>query len=515
MKQVPWFANLLLGMVAAGTAAGCTVGSGDPLRGDEPSLALHDDALSRELQNSPVHHAGLPFSRIGVMMDSDAADDVEIATSTDGITWSAWQHIRVRHVEANQRSAFNGEIRLAQPANFFKLRGTPNKASFLRLDTVDDERATDWEDGETPSNAALVTARFGNGYTFRTRADWGAKAVNCSGSLNPKKITIHHTDTPASNPQARVRSIQEYHRNDRHWCDIGYHFLVDEAGIVYEGRSINTIGAHAGGANTGNIGIALIGSYNNQDPTTAQMASTAKLVAELSDKFNIALSRSTVKGHREVGTTSTDCPGNRTFAKLASLIAAANGTPGGSGGGTNPPPPEEPTTSNLVTVDGFIYVGMNPSERLGGATVSIGTKSTTTRSDGTFSLPGIEERIQTISITKSGYVDVRVNRNIGVSTWVSTGLAKQASPTNPGTGTASLQGVIYRQGNSSDRIGYATIEVSNGRTATADANGFYIINDMAPGAVTITAAAPSFATNSVTRTLTSGTTEWGSVPLQE
>ena len=424
------------------TVAGCTVGSDEPLRGDEASLALHDDKLGTELRTSPVHHAAKEFSRIGVMIDSDSANDIEIATSNDGTTWSAWQTIKVRHIEANARSAFNGEIVLAAPARHYKLRGTPAKASFLRLDTMDEERNTDWEDGESTPETAFAPAAFGNGYTYRSRAEWGAKAVNCAGSLSPNKITIHHTDTPANNPEARVRSIQEYHRNSRRWCDIGYHFLVDEAGIVYEGRSIRTIGAHAGGANTGNIGIAFIGSYNAKDPTAAQMASTAKLMAELAAKYNITLSRSTLKGHREVGTTSTDCPGARTFSKLAALVTAAK------------------------------------------------------------------------AVTKPGYTDTHISRNLGSSAWVSTGLSMRSTPTNPNTGDASLQGVIYRSGDSSERIPYATISVSNGRTTTADGNGYYTLTNMAAGTVTITASAPNFSTGSVSRTLIAGETEWGSVPLR-
>ncbi|MBP9086420.1 MAG: N-acetylmuramoyl-L-alanine amidase [Kofleriaceae bacterium] len=491
---------------------GCTVGSDEPLRGDEASLALHDETLATELRTSPVHHAAQEFSRIGVMIDSDSANDIEIATSNDGTTWSAWQHINVRHIEANARSAFNGEIVLNAPARHYKLRGTPANASSLRLDTMDEERNNDWEDGESTPTAAFAPAAFGNGYTYRTRAEWGAKSVNCAGSLSPKKITIHHTDTPASNPAARVRAIQEYHRNSRRWCDIGYHFLVDETGVVYEGRSIRNIGAHAGGANTGNIGIAFIGSYDAKDPTAAQMAATAKLMAELATKYNITLSRTTLKGHREVGTTATACPGARTFAKLSSLVAAANAASLGGDGGGDPEPPEPST--NRVTVTGYIYSGMNVNNRIAGATVAIGTKSTITGSDGSFSLTDIEARVQTVSVSKTGYIDALISRNVSGSAWVSTGLSERSTPSNPTTGDAGLQGVIYRSGDSSDRIPYATISVSNGRTATADANGFYSISNIAAGAVTITASAPNFTTSSISRTLNAGETEWGSIPMQ-
>jgi hypothetical protein len=489
---------LSLGLVS------CTVGSGEPLRSDEPGLMLQGTALGAELQNSPVHTSRTSFSRIGIMVDADSIGAIQVATSQDGATWTDWKTARVRHVEANKQSAFNSELTLDAPARFFKLRGDGKAASFLRLDTMNDEQGADWESSVPagPDSALFAgAASFGKSFTYRTRADWGAVNVNCGGALNPVKMTIHHTDTPSSNPAARVRQIQDYHRNQNRWCDIGYHFLVDEQGVVYEGRKISIMGAHAGGANTGNIGIALIGSYENAEPSAAQLSSTAKLVAELSSKFSIPLSRSTVKGHREFG-ASTDCPGARLYQKLASIIEAAKT---GSDGGA------DPTDNNIVDVEGYVYEDMDPNSRVVGATVTIGNKTGVTGSDGGFTVAGVEAKVQTVKVTKSGYTTAAVSRNIAASNWVSVSISQQSGGQK---GNASLQGVIYRYGDSSDRIGNATVTLSNGTSTTADANGFYILHDMAPGNVTITAAAPGFSDASVNRDLVNGTTEWGSVPLR-
>ena len=47
----------------------------------------------------------------------------------------------------------------------------------------------------------------------------------------------------------RVKTIQDFHQNDRGWVDIGYHFLVGENGKVYQGRGWNRQGAHSTGWN--------------------------------------------------------------------------------------------------------------------------------------------------------------------------------------------------------------------------------------------------------------------------
>jgi hypothetical protein len=349
--------------VSLSSSFACTSESVAPapnLHSDEASLALAGAALAAELQGSPIHQSSQPFSRLGVMIDASQVDSVQIATSQDGRSWSAWKTVEARNTESQTAGmSLIGEVLLESPAQFFRLRGNAAVISFVRIDTLGDVDAQDasleasdssgprqdtqsiagprYGASERRLEAGPGSAAFGNGYTFRTRKDWGATAVSCNTPMDAKKITIHHTDTPANNPESRVRQIQQYHRETQRWCDIGYHFLVDEQGVVYEGRKISTIGAHAYGANTDNVGIALIGSYETGQPTAAQLSSTAKLAADIAKEYGIKLSADTVKGHRQVGSTSTDCPGQHVFEKLSGIVAAANGQ------NPEPQPPPAPT----------------------------------------------------------------------------------------------------------------------------------------------------------------------------
>ena len=86
---------------------------------------------------------------------------------------------------------------------------------------------------------------------------------------------MHHTagSNTSSDWAATVRSIWNYHVNTNGWSDIGYNFLLDKEGNVYEGRADDTMGAHFSGRNSGTSGISLMGHYNNITPTTVMIDS--------------------------------------------------------------------------------------------------------------------------------------------------------------------------------------------------------------------------------------------------
>ena len=161
---------------------------------------------------------------------------------------------------------------------------------------------------------------------------------------------VHHTAgsnsyTPAQSP-AIVRAIQLYHVRGNGWNDVGYNFLVDKYGQVFEGRrggvTRNVIGAHAEGFNTGSVGVALLGNYNSASLGAAARASLDQLLGWRLDLAHVdPLSSLTwlsggnarfpagspillraVSGHRDTG--FSDCPGNRLYAQLGSLARGAS-----------------------------------------------------------------------------------------------------------------------------------------------------------------------------------------------
>jgi hypothetical protein len=160
---------------------------------------------------------------------------------------------------------------------------------------------------------------------------------------------VHHTAgsnaySPAQSA-AIVRGIELYHVKANGWNDIGYNFLVDRYGQVFEGRyggiTRNVIGAHAEGFNTGSVGISVIGNFSSASlPKVAEQA-LAKLVAWRLDvahvepvssltwvsygnpRFRVGASVAlrAVSGHRDTG--FTECPGRGIYSRLGPIAAEA------------------------------------------------------------------------------------------------------------------------------------------------------------------------------------------------
>jgi hypothetical protein len=115
-------------------------------------------------------------------------------------------------------------------------------------------------------------------------------------------LWVHHTTGPRSQT---VRDIQAFHQNTRGWNDIGYGYLIDYEGVIYEGRGYEVFAAHSPGKNH-EPSVALIGDYSKAEPSDAQHRS----VYALRDHIKAG----DLRGHRE--NTATSCPGDAAMAKV-------------------------------------------------------------------------------------------------------------------------------------------------------------------------------------------------------
>jgi hypothetical protein len=131
-------------------------------------------------------------------------------------------------------------------------------------------------------------------------------------------IVIHHSATPTGNAEI----FDQWHRERNHWDGIGYDFVIGNGSDSVDGLVEVTFrweqqreGAHCGGtpgnwANEEAVGICLVGDFNHDHPTAAQMRSLVKLVRFLQDHCGIPGAR--VYGHGSTpGARVTDCPGHR------------------------------------------------------------------------------------------------------------------------------------------------------------------------------------------------------------
>jgi hypothetical protein len=157
-----------------------------------------------------------------------------------------------------------------------------------------------------------------------SRAQWGAKPPKAAyDPQTPKRITQHHTSgrypTTLEDSITEMRIIQDYHQNGRKWNDIGYHFIIDPAGRIFQGRPVGALGAHVLSNNEDNVGISLMGNYHppkNDVLTPEQLEAIRKLGVWLREAYGI--SPDLYKGHRDYN-AGTDCPGDGVYARLKEI----------------------------------------------------------------------------------------------------------------------------------------------------------------------------------------------------
>lgn len=159
-----------------------------------------------------------------------------------------------------------------------------------------------------------------------SRQAWGARAARSAGvRQNPNRVTIHHTDghprTRLTDSIEEMRGYQKFHMQGRGWADIGYHFVIDGSGRVFEGRHAEILGAHAGGGNNwDNIGIAVMGDYNKDYLNDSQKNAMRKLITFLALRYHSdPRQRDFIQPHMHY--KSTDCPGTHVVQFLATLRA--------------------------------------------------------------------------------------------------------------------------------------------------------------------------------------------------
>ncbi|MEM7622440.1 MAG: peptidoglycan recognition family protein, partial [Planctomycetota bacterium] len=130
----------------------------------------------------------------------------------------------------------------------------------------------------TDAAARPVIAQPPTGVIPRSRwARWGPdiRLADRMGSIS--MITVHHdgmsafTSRREADAARRLESIRSAHRGQR-WADIGYHYAIDPAGRVWQGRPITLQGAHVKHNNPSNLGILVMGNYERQNPSPDTLA---------------------------------------------------------------------------------------------------------------------------------------------------------------------------------------------------------------------------------------------------
>jgi hypothetical protein len=317
------------------------------------------------------------FRLLGVSWTPDVTTSrVAVEVRTRGAKgWSRWQRLGVEGVVAAPRGALApSDDGAGTRAGTEPIYTGPSSGVQVRVDLISGALPADLRvdlvdpgDSEADANvAAQPMAVAGAAVTqpaILTRAQWGAdeslRGDFAGYGETIKAGFVHHTtgasDYTSAEVPALIRAIYAYHTQTLGWSDIGYNFLVDRFGRLYEGRwggmDRPVIGAHTGGFNTNTTGVAALGDHETSPVPAAVMTGFGQLLgwklglhgadpngrvtltsgggdsnrypAGQTVEFNV------VSGHRDASYTL--CPGQHLYPRLPEIrseAAAFIGQPG-------------------------------------------------------------------------------------------------------------------------------------------------------------------------------------------
>ena len=355
-----------------------------------------------------------PATHVGLRWRGSEADLVEICWQVAG-EWGAWRRLLIWHDAADDDAGLvaTGLVRPAPGATHLGVRWSTG---------ADHVEATVIDAGPGPG-AVPVSYKAAPQPEIITRAGWGADEGMRKGPVEfapISKLVVHHTVTPNDDPDPAqtVRAVYAYHTRHNGWNDIGYNFVVDQQGRVYEGRwarvyrpgeaptgededGRGVIGAHAKAVNPGTAGVAVLGDYSGGVvPPGPALDGLVRILAWKAARHGIDPNGAApftakdgsqrtfpnIAGHRDVG--ETGCPGGRLYERLPEVrqrVAEAMGAPVAAAPAPAPaplpaPPPPVPEFPGFWTAaaDGRIRsfgdvqsAGDLAGRKLGGPIVSL------------------------------------------------------------------------------------------------------------------------------------------------
>ncbi len=346
----------------AGSLDGLSVVRGDD--GDDMLTVVGDHETGHF--TSPVHRAPFPFTAAALFWTADTRDGRGIAVglrlSRDRATWSRWYPIH--HPETQIDGHTYGENIVAlDGAQFVQVRVTLNALTPTRSPSLNSLTVVliDASDAPTRAQALAASSPPGSSAIDRPaiipRQAWGANPAYLDWDpeyMPVQRTVLHHTVTAGGvDPVAEVQAIYYYHAVIRGWGDIGYNYLVDQHGGIYEGRygGDDVIGAHTARWNSGAMGVALLGCYDSQNcaPGQSPSAPGQEAIANLAawaasrrvfdprqtETFTNAYGDPPMINHRLAGHrdyrqyiegewyNATTCPGDTLYSELAALRSQA------------------------------------------------------------------------------------------------------------------------------------------------------------------------------------------------
>ncbi|WEV76641.1 S-layer homology domain-containing protein [Janibacter cremeus] len=289
------------------------------------------------------------FSALGLTWESEQEPvTVWVRTKTAGTKWSDWEYVPSSDghgpdagtSEATSETKAGTDPLIVPESDGVQVRveaedGTAPRG--MKVNLIDPKTAD--QDARVGQDAlpAGSAAAAGTKPDIITRAQWGADESIRRGEPSYGEINggfVHHTDGTnyytRSQSAGIVRAIYTFHVEGRGWNDIGYNFLVDKFGRIFEGRyggvAEPVIGAHTLGYNSESFAMSVLGNYQSTSANAAVLDAYAELFAWKLGRHRVdPTSTVTMSGHKHDAISghrdgyATACPGGALYAQLPKI----------------------------------------------------------------------------------------------------------------------------------------------------------------------------------------------------
>jgi len=319
-----------------------------------PAAASEVEALSAAVEDGVVElgdrvvgsdPSAEEFTMIGVRFDRPPTEPVLVRVREDDGSWSEWEELEQSVDDGPDATSPEATDVIATEPLWVGSSSGYEVSVAAGDEAVADIALVHERVERTVSESVSLAEASAAPFPVRSRSAWntrGNPTLSAAGQV--QLAVVHHTATSNNYSSAQVpaiiRSMQAYHMDHLGWSDIGYNFVVDRFGVIWEARSGSigrgVIGAHAGGFNTGSVGVSIIGNYVGVSPSAPSIESASRVVgwklatsgvdprgsgpvtsrgsSTIPSGQTVHLPR--VVGHRDVGATS--CPGS-IYGRMGSI----------------------------------------------------------------------------------------------------------------------------------------------------------------------------------------------------
>lgn len=272
----------------------------------------------------------IPFLAYSLVWRHDNSKHIAIRFSKDGHNWTIWTRIDKEQHDASKPGRQVSKLYFTEADyQFFQ----------IKLERPSEEISCHFfSPGKTTSGLHPTSSHskidICTQPAYIPRGDWCSLTV-CPTNTQPAStqvshLIIHHSagTNVANDWAAVVRAIWDLHVNTNGWSDIGYNWLIDPNGVIYEGRGDDILGAHFCATNSKTMGVCMLGNFTNTTPKLAALNSLVDLLAWKASEREIdpqgesfhpssGLNLPQISGHREG--CATQCPGNSFYPMIPDI----------------------------------------------------------------------------------------------------------------------------------------------------------------------------------------------------